>query len=411
MGQIRSNDRAAGAPGVGARILELDFIRGFMLISMSLNHGTSLCREMGRHAASPITIAQVLPSTTTEIFFLMSGYLFGHVRLAKLESVDRRFIGETLRRAWQLYCYNAVTLLRVVAVLGLAGHTLLGASRFDVFVHDPISAVRDFVLMRSAPFGFDVLQIYAIFFLATPLFAAVLMRWPAVALMWLVVSWLAVGLWSETVGLAHDETIGINVWAWQITFFGGMMLGIGRRYGSIAALIVGRPIVIRVATLLLALFAFAWLGQKYPHRLGLAEEPWVVPGVDRATLGPLKILCSLCIVVVMVWLSNRFQVVETRIGHAVMMLGRHSLTCFCASNFGLYGVGLAWQETGSHAVFWLAEGLFVAFIFAWVALVNTMMPAGSSTKRREVAKAPPVAPDTATADWALPGAPPVGGVR
>lgn len=410
MSPTRSTERPA-AP-TAARILDLDFIRGFMLISMSLNHGTSLCREMGRHAASPITIAQVLPSTTTEIFFLISGYLFGHVRLAKLTSVDRRFVGETLRRAWQLYCYNAVTLLLVAAMMGLAGQTLLTASRFDELVHDPITAVRDFMLMRSAPFGFDVLQLYAIFFLTTPLFAAVLMRWPAVALTWLVGCWLAVGVWSVAVGLDHDETIGINVWAWQITFFGGMMIGIGRRYGAIAAFIVGKPIVIRVAAILLAVFAFAWLGQKYPHRLGLGQEPWTIPGIDRAVLGPLKILCSLCVVVVMIWLSDRLRIAETRIGQALMMLGRHSLTCFCASNFGLYGVALAWQETSSHAVFWLAEGLFVVFILAWVALVDTVIPTDSG-KRRQVVKPSASAPDTAAAaaNWALPGHRPAGSVH
>ncbi len=412
MDQIRSNDRAAPAPGVGARILEIDFIRGFMLISMALDHGTSLCRAMGRHAASPITIAQVLPSTTAEIFFLMSGYLFGHTRLAKMTAVDRTFLGDTLKRTWQLYAYNAVTLLLVMAFMSLAGPTLLRAGRFDQFATDPFTAARDFMLMRSAPFGFDVLQIYIIFFLATPLFAWLLLKSPRAALAWLVTCWVAVAVWAQTVGLEHDETIAINVLAWQITFFGGMMLGVGRRYGGIARAIVTDSRIILVACILLVVFAIGWIGQKYPHRLGLAASPWILPGVDRATLGPLKIVSSLCVVAALIWLADRFRIVETQAGRALAMLGRHSLACFCASNFGLFWVALAWQASGSNAVFWLAEGLFVVFIFGWVALVATVMPVGSR-KRKETTQPPAVVPDSAAAatDWALPGAPPVGGVR
>ncbi|KQT50093.1 hypothetical protein ASG52_08490 [Methylobacterium sp. Leaf456] len=413
MSQIRSSDRAAEATGVSARILEIDFIRGFMLISMALDHGTSLCRAMGRHAASPITIAQVLPSTTAEIFFLMSGYLFGHTRLAKMTAVDRTFLGDTLKRTWQLYAYNAVTLLLVMAFMSLASPTLLGAGRFDLFATDPFTAARNFVLMRSAPFGFDVLQIYIIFFLATPLFAWLLLKSPSAALAWLVTCWVAVGIWSRTIGLEHDETIAINIWAWQITFFGGMWLGVGRRYAGIARVIVTDPRIFRGACLLLAVIAIGWIGQKYPHRMGLDESPWILPGVDRATLGPLKIVSSLCVVVAMIWLADRFRIVETQIGRALAMLGRHSLACFCASNFGLYWVALAWQASGSHAVFWLAEGLFVAFIFGWVALVSTVMPAGSpKRKATPQPSAGAVDKDVATPDWTLTGhTHPVGGVR
>lgn len=349
-----------------ARITEIDFIRGAMLISMAIDHGSSLTRLMGRNAASPPTIAQIIPSTTAEVFFLMSGYMLGHARLAKLGSINVSFVLETWKRAWHLYAYNAVTMIVAAAVMIFAGPKLLEASRFDQIASHPFHAIGDFVLLRSAPFGFDVLQLYIIYFMFTPVFVALMMKSRAGALMWLGLCWLGVEIWVATIGLEHDETIAINIWAWQITFFGGMMLGIGRRYGAIARTILANPIVVRVAFVFLAIMAVAWLGQRYPHRLGLQEAPWTMPGVDRASLGPLKILSSLCVIVVLIWFSHRVQIMRTWIGQTLAVLGRHSLTSFCASNLGIYGVALAWQNTESNAVFWLAEALLVAFVFAWV---------------------------------------------
>lgn len=364
------------------RITEIDFIRGVMLVSMALDHGSSLTRLMGRNAASPMTIAQIVPSTTAEVFFLMSGYMFGHARLAKLKSINSNFAFETWKRAWHLYAYNAVAMVAAAALMVFAGPKLLAASRFDQLAVDPFRAISDFVLLRSAPFGFDVLQLYITYFLATPIFVALLMKSRALAVAWLLMSWLAVELWVVTIGLQHDETIAINIWAWQITFFGGMVIGIGRRYMSVAQAIIGNPIYIRIAIGFLAVMAVGWLGQRYPHRLGLHEAPWTVPGVDRASLGPLKIMSSLCVIVVMIWFSHRVRIMETWIGEAFAMLGRHSLTSFCASNLGIYGVALMWQSSESNAVFWLAEALLIVFIFGWVTFSIRLHATGAPDRSR-----------------------------
>lgn len=371
--------------GEKSRITEIDFIRGVMLISMALDHGSSLTRLMGRNAASPMTIAQIVPSTTAETFFLMSGYLFGHVRIAKLKSFNRSFVFETWMRAWQLYAYNAVAMIAAAALMVFAGPKLLAASRFDQLAVDPFRALSNFALMHLAPFGFDVLQLYITYFLAAPLFVALMMKSRGLALAWLALSWLGVQLWAATVGLEHDETIAINMWAWQITFFGGMLIGVGRHYASIARSIIGNPIYIGVAVAFLAVMAVGWIGQRYPHRLGLHGVPWTVPGVDRASLGPLKILSSLSVIVVLIWFSHRARVMRTWIGQALATLGRHSLTSFCASNIGLYGVALAWQSTESNAVFWLAEALLIVFVFGWVFVTIRLKTSDATDKPRTAA--------------------------
>lgn len=367
---------AQPAAGAGQRINEVDLIRGFMLIGMALDHGTSLTRAMGRHAISPITIAQVLPSTTAELFFLLSGYLYGHTRVAKASTFDRSLLTDAYSRAWQLYAYNTVTMIAVMAILSPAWLMLIDASRFAEIVQNPLAGMREFMLLLKAPFGFDVLQLYIIFFIGLPVFAYVLLWRPAVAVAWIVGCWLATQIWFQTVGLAHDETIAINMWAWQITFYGGVALGARRLYLPIREAIMTRPSIVIAACVFLAVISTIWIGEKYPHRMGLDEAPWHTPGVDRASLGPLKILSSLSVLILLIWLSNRYQIAATRAGGLLTMLGQRSLACFCASNFGLYWVGYVWQETGSNAAFWLAEAAFVLFIVCWVKFVTVITPSG-----------------------------------
>ena len=69
---------------------------------------------------------------------------------------------------------------------------MIEAGRFSAHLEDPFGGIRDFILMRTAPFGIGVLQLYVVLFLATPLFAAILLRRPTIALSWLAACWISV---------------------------------------------------------------------------------------------------------------------------------------------------------------------------------------------------------------------------
>ncbi|WP_336489094.1 OpgC domain-containing protein [Methylobacterium nigriterrae] len=370
------------------RITELDLIRGFMLASMALDHGTSLTRLMGRASPSVVTLSQFLPSSTAELFFLLSGYLFGHARLAQAEAFNRQIVRDSWYRAWQLYAYNAVTLVVIAAALHWAQPVLIEASRFGRIATDPFGGLLDFMLLQTAPFGLDVLQVYIVFLMLAPAFAAVMFWRPPLAVGWLAATWLGMQVLEHTIGFAHDETIAINLWSWQSLFFGGMILGAGRAYGPIAGTILRRPAVVWAAGLVVAVLMVLTIGQRYAHWLGFPGPLWTIPSADRATLGPVRVLSFLSLLVLMIWVSRRFELVDTRIGRLFTLLGRHSLAAFCASNVGLYGVALAWQQTGLVAVYVAAEALLLGFMFAWVAFTDAFAPRRGRAADRVPSEAP-----------------------
>lgn len=362
------------------RFLEIDLIRGFMLLCMALDHGTSLTRAMGRHAMSPITIAQVLPSTTAEIFFFLSGYLYGHVRLAGDKGGGLSFARDAYLRAFNLYAFNVLTFTLVVVIIPLFGTDLLNASRFSDFFINPVSFITEFMLMRKAPFGLDVLHLYVIFFLAAPIFSAILLYNKTLAVAYLVACWAGMQVWSAAIGFEHDDTIAINIVAWQITFLGGIALGAFRTWKPIATFIIESRALKLVCSLIIAVMSIAWIGEKYPHRYGLSEAPWHLPLVDRASLAPLKLLTSICVLILMIAVANRFRLADRRTGRLFTMLGQRSLACFCASNIGIMLVAIVWQQTGSNGAFWLAEAGLASGIILWVAFVEWISPGKAKKK-------------------------------
>ena len=347
------------------RIEEIDFIRGLLLILMTIEHGSVLTRMMGRTGFSPFSMVQFLPTTTTSMFFFLSGFVFGYKKISERNSVQIGYDLSTYNQVWRLYSANAATFLMVTLLISHANEGLLLASRFDNFVQNPLSTTVAFATLISAPFGFDVLQFYMIAFIFAPLYLVVIKVSRSLALALTVGAWL----YAQINFLLHPDAYRgiffVDIVAWQITFAGGMLFGsIKNARGLVVAIQHSKHVPYICAAILITVSPL-WIAQRFLNRTTYDELKFSLPGVERVTLGPIRIACAVSILLLLLILTKKYIRPESRPSIMVSSVGRNSLACFCASNILIYIVALIWQETHSAFYFWCSEILMVPAVMLW----------------------------------------------
>ena len=366
------NDSAEHSTKV-ARLAELDFIRGAALLTMAVEHISYLTKLLGRKGSTIPTLDQIYPSTMAEIFFLISGYLFGHVRLYGQASRSA-VVRAAFHRASQLFIYNAATFVACAAILSLAAGDLIAASRFAEFKVDPLAYSLRFLTLQEAPYCLDVLQVYIILLLATPAFALLIMKSRVLGLLWVMGSWVGVQVYSILSPPHVYDTIAMNLWAWQALFFAGMLLGSFRLYEAIVSFAVdNKPVLRGVLIVSIVLIAYIFVVRHY-DRFGLQKQPALIPGLARATIGPLRIVSFTCLIVTLAWIYRAFPPSTRGVSRAFTALGTRSLSTFTASNLANIPCAIVWSLVPSPASYVAVVALGMAFIFGWVALVNRLSP-------------------------------------
>ena len=140
--------RGPDGSGSGERDLRLDWIRGYAVLAMSLNHF-----GLDKSAFHFFTGRSVFLINAAEVFFFVSGLTLGLISL-------RRPIAEAMGR-----CYRrAVEIMLWVLVLALGGVALEGGE-----VESMAAFVGTVLTLQEAPFWGDVLVAYIGFLIVTPM--------------------------------------------------------------------------------------------------------------------------------------------------------------------------------------------------------------------------------------------------
>jgi hypothetical protein len=307
------------------RLLGLDIFRGLLLLIMVSNHTPSPIRAYTNQPLGFVSAA--------EAFVFVSAFLCGLIFSRKLAVHGLPEVKRLARRrAGQIYLYHVLALLFCFAVIGLLlGHQKPFFNMIHTYLDQPTVAAISALLLLYQPPLLDILPMYLVFLLLTPLILKTAMRngWLPIlassALLWLVSQF---GLKEWLVSCVDRDWLVINLGAfnllsWQLLWIGGLLLGHGmqRNPAGLESLLSRCP---RSLVLGLAIFFFCWRWPWIPISVELGGHYWLL---DKWRLGPLRLLNFAVLVYLVLWLSPYINKI---LGYfkPLALLGRHMLPLF-----------------------------------------------------------------------------------
>lgn len=216
----------------GGRLIELDILRGFLLLWMALTHLPT--------AASIISNQTFGFVSGAEGFIFLSAFMVGQLEHRMEEKRGRiGALRDLLRRTVRVYLYHAALLaiaFVVLAPIGVQFHRLAIQNLLSFYIADPKHAVIAAALLEYRPSLLDILPMYVVFLAITPVAREIARRWS-----WEPVVYASFGVWVVAqFGLRawiyrHVNLFGLNVpesstgafdlYAWQLLWIVGLALG------------------------------------------------------------------------------------------------------------------------------------------------------------------------------------------
>ncbi|MEZ0295401.1 MAG: OpgC domain-containing protein, partial [Candidatus Methylacidiphilales bacterium] len=334
-------DRVADTPAAGKmRLGVLDFIRGLLLVLITVNHFP------GPHAA--FTYERLGFFTWAEGFVFLAGITGGLFWGRGLErSGSEEFCGKVWARAREIYVWHLCTVALVVA-LGMAvtvftsgtAHAAYGAwfsNNLAPFTDRPLVSWLLAGGLMILPSLLDVLPMYCLFLLAAP-FAYMACHAGRVK----TVLAVSVGIWIAayfglgsvfTFWMPAEWRAGFHVFdpfAWQLLFVIGMVCGHLAARNELPAWVTSRWTLAGAGLLALSFFAM-----RLPWEMW-GVHVWTFPHemVDRRLLPPVRLMSFLAVALL-------FSALYRAKPHwfawePLERLGRNSLPAFSAHIVYLY---------------------------------------------------------------------------
>ncbi len=344
------------------RFTSLDFFRGLMLVVMALDHLAG--------AASPTWQIFGFVSAA-EGFVFLSGVVIGLVYGKETLKAESGLWRRSLARAWTLYQHHLV-LLALVMVLAFLAYPVFGVAWRDhmpFLLEHPFTGLALSLTFLNQPRFFDILPLYTLFLLVTPLLLIGFAkgRAPLVlgssVLLWLLAQFDVRQVLLRQVPYYWNLQPGsFDPFAWQLLFVVGSYLGYRTLRGREVIPQGWRPLLLALA------LALPLLVLRHATRFELPGFPYVqLEGfTDRASLGWLRVLDFFLVAFLLArlvqWWPQLFQ------ARWFVFLGQHSLQVFAAHVLFVYLVTpLQWRV--------LELGLWGALLAALFVFLSLSLPA------------------------------------
>jgi hypothetical protein len=344
------------------RFVELDILRGFLLLMMVVNHAPTYLRVF---TDQPIGFF-----STAEAFVFVSAFLAGLLfqRRSEKQGFDAAR-DATVSRALRIYRAHVGTLLFAFVVGGIFLAELPGIQNllYHYFQNPGAAVVAAFALIFQPPL-MDILPMYILFSLLTPCAFWAAKRWG-----WKRVLFVSLGLWIlsqfrlREMFLANVKDASFldlgpfDLLAWQLLWVGGLVFG--------KAVQEGRPALQLSATAETAVFiaAFVFLVLRWDMIMGNFDPGRQLWFLDKWHLGPVRLFNFFVVAWVVSRILPGLQQWETTL-RPLSLVGQNMLPVFCCEIcLSLLLVG-AIDPSKSHKP--LVSALVVgqmlsAFIIAW----------------------------------------------
>lgn len=334
------------------RILSLDALRGFLLVWMTLTHLPT--------RVSPYSNQVVGYVSAAEGFILMAAVLIGRIQQNAAErygpAVARQ---KLLRRLLRIYGYHVALLAFAFSVCGAAAvwlHRIPLQNLLDFYIAHPLRALVAAPVLIYNPPLLDILPMYVIFMLATPLLMAAAKRWgwrwvlTASGAIWLLAQFhLREWLFAEAARFGFpvplNETGAFDLFGWQFLWTIGLCLGTAKERSLFSKLRIPRWVVALSAGVALALFLCRH------SSFDLLTGPALFDAlVNKWRLSVLRLINAAALGVLLLRFGS--PLADTRLGRRLATLGRTSLEVFSTHVvFCLVFLGLA-SGTDPHFAPW-----------------------------------------------------------
>lgn len=205
-----------------ARLIELDFFRGLVLLVIVVDH-------IGGSILSRITLHAYALCDAAEVFVFLGGFATATAYAAlaerRTEAIARnRF----LRRSLEIYRAFLVTaglmlLVSAVLIAFSVDAPNLTSTDLDDLTASPFPALLDILLLRRQPYLASVLPMYVFFALCVPFALPLARRRPAWLLAGSVALWAGARYVNGYLPAVEDAHWDFNPFAWQLLFVCGVI--------------------------------------------------------------------------------------------------------------------------------------------------------------------------------------------
>lgn len=347
---------------------ELDALRGFFLVWMTLNH---LPTRLSEYFNQPFGFV-----SSAEGFVFLSALLLAMLSLRRATQQPKQMREKIWKRSLRIYGYHLFMLMfafTVAASLASHSHRAALVNLLNYYLSHPLSAIISSLLLIYCPPLLDILPIYIVFMFATPplLILAVRKGWGWIlassACIWLLAQFglrgwvhdLVVG--TTRLHIPLQETGAFNLFAWQLIWVLGLWVG--------ASIVDRDPPVLRLprfvylSSAIVCLFFMgvrhSWFGsQLSPQVFGLQLDKWQI--------GPLRMVNLFAFAL---FLYGSRSVVKRLVSiEPFLTLGKASLEVFCAHLFFVFA-GLALLHGDAGQVHGIEAALLILMTFSGMFLV------------------------------------------
>jgi hypothetical protein len=258
----------------------VDFLRGLAIVFVVVNHVgmTSLFQLFTQEAMGFVSGA--------ELFVLFSGLVLGMVFGPRVKDNFGDVVDHTTKRAGKLYATALVVLIGVFLIsfvpainadtltsfvdqgTGAAGRGGAGRSYdlyagMDSLLHFPVApeVIPGILLLQFGPWQFNVMGLYVILLLASPMVLWALSRGKALWVLAATTALYTAGVIFRIRLLPSEFEDSFPLLVWQVLFIVGMVAGYHRR--QIISWLSAHSWVVAVCTVLAAALAFLAWGNPY----------------------------------------------------------------------------------------------------------------------------------------------------
>jgi hypothetical protein len=333
----------------------VDFLRGLAIVFVVVNHVgmTSLFQLFTQEAVGFVSGA--------ELFVLFSGLVLGMVFGPRVKDNFGDVVDHATKRAGKLYATALTVLIGVFLVslvpainadtltsfvdqgTGAAGRGGAGRSYdlyagMDSLLHFPVApeVIPGILLLQFGPWQFNVMGLYVILLLASPLVLWALLRGKVLWVLAVTTALYAAGAVFRIRLLPSEFEDSFPLLVWQVLFIVGMVAGYHRR--QIIGWLSAHPFVVVVCTVLAAALEFlAWgnpyLANSFDVRVAILPDTSYRALYDayfgRTYLGVGRLLNVLVLVVAAYALLTAYwKPVHRALGWFLIPLGRATLYVF-----------------------------------------------------------------------------------
>src|ERR1700730_3211243 len=306
------------------RFIEFDVLRGLLLLMMVINHSPSALR---RFTDQPLGFF-----TTAECFVFVSAFLAGMLfrkRAEKLGFAAAR--SSSFRRAWRIYGAHLVTIAFAFALGSFFLPELPGITNLlDHYLMHPWAAIAGSLALVFRPPLMDILPMYALFSLLTPLVFSAALRWgwPPVLLTslstWLIAQTHIRDLLLNALKDMPFVQLGpFDLLAWQFLWVGGLF--VGQRFLENRTHLP-TPHLLRPLLVLSAITFLFWRWISITSGPDPMTQTWLF---DKWHLGPLRLINFALAASVTATLRKYLNRWEAPL-RPFLLIGRHMLPVFCS---------------------------------------------------------------------------------